>query len=123
MRQLLPGVIEARQRLGQATQRLQARADAWRVRKEVLKASYTAASASLHVREAIAALGPADDDGDRQHEDSGHPISAAEVRLAELTALMERELGQQRGGNAAHWNVAVRAISVQPRASECTWRS
>ena len=96
-RQLLPGVIEARQRLGQATQRLQARADAWRVRKEVLKASYTAASASLHVREAIAALGPADDDGDRQHEDSGHPISAADVRLAELTALMERELGQQGG--------------------------
>jgi phage shock protein A len=96
-RQLLPGVIEARHRLEQATQRLQARAEAWRVRKEVLKASYTAASGSLHVREAIAALGPADDDGDRQHEDSGQAISAADVRLAQLTAQMERELGQ-RGG-------------------------
>jgi hypothetical protein len=36
-RRLLPGVIEARQRLGQATRRLQAHAEAWRVRKEVFE--------------------------------------------------------------------------------------
>ncbi len=97
-RRLLPGVIEARDRLGQAAQRLQARADAWRVRKEVLKASYIAASSSLRVREAIAALDLADDDGDRQDEDNSQAISgAADARLAELTAQMEQALGQQGG--------------------------
>ena len=93
---LLPGMIKARHRLDQATQRLQDRADAWRVRKEVLKASYVAASGSLSARKAIAALGLADDDSDRQDEDSGQPVSrVADARLAELTAQMERELGQQ----------------------------
>ena len=97
-RRLLPGVIEARDRLGQATQRLQARAEAWRVRKEVLKASYIAAYSGLRVRQAIAALDLVDDDGDRQHEDSGQAISgAADARLAEVTAQMEQALGQQGG--------------------------
>ena len=40
-RRLLPGVIEARRRLAAQNQRLQARAEALRVRKEVLKASFT----------------------------------------------------------------------------------
>ncbi len=94
-RRLLPGAIEARHRLGQAAQRLQARTEAWRARKEFLKASYTAASGSQRVREAIAALGLADDDADQQHDDSGEAISAAaDARLADLTAQMERELGQ-----------------------------
>ena len=97
-RRLLPGVTEARHRLGRAAQRLQARADAWRVRKEVLKASYIAASGSIHAREAIAALGLADDDGDRRHDDNSQPTSElADARLAEVTAQMERELGQQGG--------------------------
>jgi phage shock protein A len=97
-RQLLPGVIEARHRLGQATQRLQARADAWRVRKEVLKAGYMAASGSLRASEAIAALSLADDDDDWQDEGSDQVISrAADARLAELTAQMEQVLGQQGG--------------------------
>ena len=96
-RRLLPGVIEARDRLGQATQRLQARADAWRVRKEVLKASYIAASSSLRVRETIAALDLADDDGDRQDKENSQAISAADARLAEATAQMEQALGQQGG--------------------------
>ena len=95
---LLPGVIEAGHRLSQATQRLQARTEAWRARKEVLKASYTATSGSLRAHEAIAAMGLADDDGDRQHEGSGHAISgSSEARLADLAAQMERELGQQGG--------------------------
>ena len=96
-RRLLPGVIEARDRLGLATQRLQARADAWRVRKEVLKASYVAASSSLQVRETIAALGLADDDGDRQDEENSQVIRAADARRAEVTAQMEQALGQQGG--------------------------
>ena len=96
-RRLLPGVIEARDRLGQATERLQARAEAWRVRKEVLKASYIAASGGLQVREAIAALGLADDDGDRQDEDNSQAIRTADARLAELTAQIAQALGQQGG--------------------------
>jgi DNA-binding XRE family transcriptional regulator len=40
-----------------ASQRLQARVDAFRVRKEVLKARYTADEASRSIREAFAALG------------------------------------------------------------------
>ena len=96
--QLLPGVIEARHRLSQATQRLQTRTEAWRSRKEVLKASYVAASGSLRVREAIAAMDLAGDDGDPQQEDTDQAISeASEARLADLTAQMERELGQEGG--------------------------
>ena len=97
-RRLLPAVIETRRRLDQANQRFQARAETWRVRKEVLKASYTAASGSLRVREAIAALGLTGDDGDRQDQGSGEASSAAaDARLADLTAQMGRELGQQGG--------------------------
>ena len=95
VRRLLPGVIEARHRLGEKSQRLQARADAVRVRKETLKAGYAAARGSLMAREAITALGLAGDDGDRQQEDSGEAISAAEARIREVTAQMERELGQE----------------------------
>jgi hypothetical protein len=94
-RQLLPGVIEARYRLGKATQRLQARVDAFRVRREVLKASYAAAQGSLLAREAIGASGLADDDGDRHQEDCGDAISEARARLRDVTAEIERELAQE----------------------------
>jgi hypothetical protein len=100
-RQLLPGVIEARDELSQAIQRLQARAEAWRVRKETLKAGYVAASGGLRAREAIAALDLATDSGDRQDDDDSQVISGeagkADARLAELTAQMEQALGQQAG--------------------------
>ena len=104
-RRLLPGVIEAGRRLDQATERLHARAEAWRVRKEVLKAGYIAAASSLQAREAIAALSLADDEGGRRDDDSGQPISeATDAGLAELTAQIEQALGQmeqalgQQGG-------------------------
>ena len=44
LRRLLTGVTEAEERLTVASQRKQARADAFRTRKEVLKAAYAAAS-------------------------------------------------------------------------------
>jgi hypothetical protein len=94
MRRLLPGVTEAGRRLSGESQRFQARTEALRVRKEVLKASYLAADSSLRVHEAIAASGLPGDDAGRQQDDSGGEISAAEARLADLTAQMERELGQ-----------------------------
>jgi phage shock protein A len=90
LQQLLPTVIGARNRLGMINQRLQARVAAFRTRKEVLKATYAAARATLGVHEAIAASGLADDD--EQHEDTGRPGQAA---LADVTAQMERELGEE----------------------------
>jgi hypothetical protein len=96
LRRRLPGVIESRHRLGEATQRQQARAVAFRARKEVLKASYMAAHSSLLARKTIAASGLTGDDGDQQHEDSGEAISTAEARLLrDVTAQMERELSQE----------------------------
>jgi hypothetical protein len=95
MRRLLPGVAEAGHRLGEQTQRFQARTEALRVRKEVLKASYLAAESSLRVHEAIAASGLPGDDAGRPQGNSGGEVGAAEARLADLTAQMERELGQE----------------------------
>jgi hypothetical protein len=94
MRRLLPGVTEAGRRLSRESQRFQTRTEALRVRKEVLKASYLAADSSLRVHEAIAASGLPGDDVGRQQDDGSGEISAAEARLADLTAQMERELGQ-----------------------------
>jgi len=94
LRGLLPKVTESRDRLSEVTGRRQARADAFRARKEVLKASYAAASSSLVARGAMAALDLAGDNGGQPQED-GEAISAAEARLLrDVTAQMERELGQ-----------------------------
>jgi len=92
--QMLARMIDARRQLHQATQRLQARADAQRTRKESLKASYTAASGSLRVHETLAALGLADDGTGQDHDGTGQAASTPQARLAGLIAQMERELGQ-----------------------------
>jgi phage shock protein A len=94
MRRLLPRMIEARHRLGEQTRQLQARAEAFRARKEALKARHAAARGSLSAREAMMALDLAGEDGDRQLEDSNEAISA-KATLADITAQMERELGQE----------------------------
>jgi hypothetical protein len=94
-RRLLPRMIDARQRLHERNQRLQARVEAARARMEALKASHAAVRGSLRAREAMAALGLADDDGDRHPEASSEATAAAEARLADITAQMERELGQE----------------------------
>jgi hypothetical protein len=95
VRQLLPRMIAARNRLRERTQRLQARVEAFRTRKETLKASHAAERGSLQAREAMAALGLADDDRDQNPEASSEAAAAAEARLADVTAQMERELGQE----------------------------
>jgi phage shock protein A len=94
VRRLLPGVVDAGRRLAERSQRLQERADAFRARKAVLKAGFTAADSSIRVQKAIAAAGLAGEDSGRQQEDSGEEISTAEARLADITAQMEQELGQ-----------------------------
>jgi hypothetical protein len=92
LRQLLPGMIEARQQLSEVNQRRQARADAFRVRNEVLRASYQAAQGNIKVREAIAASGLIGDDGSQPEEDGAEAITAARATLAGVIAQMEREL-------------------------------
>jgi hypothetical protein len=62
-------------------QRLQAKVDARRIRKEVLKARYVAAHSTLLI--------------DRSFDEGGESIKAAETDLRSVTAEMERELGQQ----------------------------
>src|SRR5215472_6761142 len=94
-RRLLPRMIEARNQLRERNQQLQARVDAARTRKETLKASHAAVRGTIRARQAMAALDLAEDDTDRQSDDSGETISAEEARLADITAQMERELGQE----------------------------
>jgi hypothetical protein len=69
LRRLLPGTTEAEQKLRQQDRQNQARLDAFRARKETLKASHLVAQA-----------------------DSQSPEAATESRLREITAEIEREL-------------------------------
>ena len=94
-RRLLTRMIEAGNRLRERNQQLQARVDAARARKETLKARYAAVRGSNQARQAMAALDLAEDDTDRQADDSGETVSAEKARLADITAQMERELGQE----------------------------
>jgi hypothetical protein len=94
VRRLLPRVMDAGRRLAERSQRLQVRAEALRVRKEVLRAGYTAAASSRRVHETIAASGLADDNGGLRPDDGGGEISTARAWVTDLTAQMERELGQ-----------------------------
>src|SRR6266568_4906991 len=82
LRRLLTGVTEAEERLTAASQREQARTDAFRTRKEVLKAAYTAARAEYLIEEAAG-----------QH--TGDEGAGASDRLRDVTAEIERELGRQ----------------------------
>src|SRR5580692_4379819 len=78
-RQLLPWLTETETWLRTRLQRLQRRTDEFRVRKELLKATYVTARAELQVAEEI----PAASD------------PAAADRLQDVTAEIRRELGRQ----------------------------
>jgi hypothetical protein len=95
VRRLLTAMNETRERLGEQSRRLQARVEAFRVRKEVRKASYVAASGSLRVGEAMAAARLAGDAVGQPPADDAEAIGAARARLADLIAELEREVGQQ----------------------------
>ena len=125
LQRLLPTVIEARSRLGTINQQLQARVDAFRTRKEVLKATYAAARGTIRVHEAIAASGLAGDDAGEQQEDTGETINPAQAALADVTALMERELDQEgwpeglmelRPGAPLHSDIRI-LFAVEPAAT------
>ena len=95
VRRLLPGMIQARQRLGEQNRRLQARVEAFRVRQEVRKASLVGATGSLRVLESMAAASLAGAGAGQPPADDAAAIGAARARLADLTAELEREAGQQ----------------------------
>lgn len=95
VRRLLTAMNETRERLREQSRRLQARVEAFRVRREVLRASYVAASGSLKARQAMATSGLANDAVGELLADDTAAIGAATARLADLTAAMERETGQQ----------------------------
>ena len=85
VRQLLPWITETEAWLHTREQRLQSRTDAFRTRKELLKAAYTAARAELQVHEELADPDP-----------GAHQAAAAAVaRLRGATAQIEHELGRQ----------------------------
>jgi DNA-binding XRE family transcriptional regulator len=89
LRPLLPGVTEAERRLTGQSQRLNAQVHAFRTRKEVLKARYTAALAEQTVHEADAAVGHADG-GPREGPDAPGPATA--YRLQQVTREIDQEL-------------------------------
>ncbi len=92
LRRLLAGVTGAEERLTAASQREQARTDAFRTRKEVLKAAYTAARAEYLIEEAA---------GQHTGDEGAGPAelsaltAGASGRLRDVTAEIERELGRQ----------------------------
>jgi DNA-binding XRE family transcriptional regulator len=67
-----------------ASQRLQARVDAFRTRKETLKARYTANEASRSVREAFAALGEDASDLDLPQPEPPHPAGVQPPEVSEI---------------------------------------
>jgi hypothetical protein len=83
----LAAAIEAEKRLTVACQREQMQADAFRSRKEVLKAAYTAARTMQLIEQAQDAGDDAGDDAARPDDPAG-----AAARLDEITGQIEREL-------------------------------
>jgi hypothetical protein len=90
LRRLLTGVTEAEKRLTAASQREQAQVDAFRTRKEVLKAAYTAARAEYLIGEAA---GQHDGDEGAGPAELSALTAGASGRLRDLTAEIEQELG------------------------------
>lgn len=92
LQRLLTGVIETEEKLTAASLDQQTRASAFRTRKEVLKAAYTAARAEYLIEQAWD-----QDVGDSalQQEEAGSPVLGAAARLREVTREMERELRRQ----------------------------
>jgi hypothetical protein len=122
VRLLLPRMIEARDRLVEHNRRLQTQVDAFRTRKEVLKARHVAVRGSLRARQAMAALARAGEDGDQYPDAGAETVRAEETELADITAQMEREIGQETRPDGlmelwpgAPWHSDIRILfAVEP---------
>jgi phage shock protein A len=93
LRRLLPGLDRAEQRLTMASQQMQAYVDAFRIRKETLKAKHTAAEAEKAIAEYLADAAAAYDD-EELGPDSLTIAEAAE-RVKDVAAEVERELARE----------------------------
>jgi hypothetical protein len=81
-------------RLREECRRLDARTQAFRTRKEILKAAYTTARLGLQIHETIVATAQLGEDGGSQQEDRD-AIAAAAADLREATAEIEEELRRE----------------------------
>src|SRR5258706_476464 len=93
LRRLLPGLDRAEQRLTAASQQMQADLDAFRVRKETMKAKHTAAVAEKTIAEYFAHAAARYGDEDLARDAS--TIAEAAERIKNVTVEIERELGRQ----------------------------
>jgi len=96
LRERLPQVTSAEQALGRQSYQWQVRTEELRIRKETLKARYTAAEAECMVVQAAAALDAEPGGAPGPEPAAGRPGTAAEAqaKLAAITGEIERELGQ-----------------------------
>jgi phage shock protein A len=85
LREQLVILTSEEEKLTTASQRLQAKVEAFRVQKETLKATYTAAEASQSVREAFALAGSADaDDPEAMKADASAGFASATATASEV---------------------------------------
>ena len=90
---LLPAMIEGERKLIDKSQRSQLLTDAFRTRKDTLRARHTAAGVELAIAEAAAAaLGQATGDQGEPGEDLDASVTAAADRLRDITGEIEAEL-------------------------------
>jgi DNA-binding XRE family transcriptional regulator len=100
LRAQLPGLTSEEQKLTAASQRLQAKVAAFRVRKETLKATYTAAEASQTIRDAFDELDAEAGDQESTSDEAGL-APEPEVASPEDEMLREiRDLGSGRPDDA-----------------------
>jgi len=93
LRRLLPGLDRSEQRLTAASQRLQAEADAFRARKETLKAKHTAAASRKAIAEVLADVAAVS--GDQELTRERLTISEEAEHLEDVTAEMKGELRRE----------------------------
>ena len=72
-------IVEQEDKLTQTSQRLQTEVEAFRTRKETIKATYTAAEASSHINEAVAGISTS-------MTDAGAAMQRAQDKVAEMQA-------------------------------------
>lgn len=72
-------IVEQQDKLEQTGQRLQAEVEAFRTRKETIKATYTAAEASAHISEAVSGISTS-------MGDAGAAMQRAQDKVAEMQA-------------------------------------
>jgi phage shock protein A len=72
-------IVEQQDKLTQTAQRLQTEVEAFRTRKETIKATYTAAEASAHINEAVSGISTS-------MTDAGAAMQRAQDKVAEMQA-------------------------------------